>query len=98
MTKEYWWFNLGEKIDDESEGFDNFNLRLQLFILWLIFRPDENILIISHSHVFIEMQDSIGIYNADMVRMNNKDLLDNMIHLFQKTDNKKNFDKKCCHF
>ena len=74
MTKEYWWFDLGEKIDDEQEGKERFTLRLKLFALWLALRPEENILIISHSHVFVNMQDSHGIYNADMVRMNNGDL------------------------
>ena len=81
MTKEYWWFDLGQKKEDESEGKDRFCLRLKLFILWLAFRPDENMLIISHSHVFINMQDSYGIYNADMVRMNNKDLMDKITSL-----------------
>ena len=75
MTKEYWFFDLGEKIDDESEGKERFVLRLKLFILWLAFRPDTNMAIISHSHVFIGMQNSYGIHNADMVKMNNKDLL-----------------------
>ena len=74
MTKEYWWFDLGQKKDDEAEGKERFTLRLKLFALWLAFRPEENILIISHSHVFVNMQDSVGIYNADMVRMNNRDL------------------------
>ena len=83
MTKEFWWFDLGKKKDDESEGKERFTLRLKLFALWLAFRPEENILIISHSHVFINMQDSYGIYNADMVRMNNKDLLDNIQSLIE---------------
>ena len=83
MTKEYWWFDLGKKKDDESEGKERFTLRLKLFALWLSFRPEENILIISHSHVFVNMQDSYGIYNADMVRMNNKDLLDNIQSLIE---------------
>ena len=83
MTKEYWWFDLGKKKDDESEGKERFTLRLKLFALWLAFRPEENILIISHSHVFVNMQDSFGIYNADMVRMNNKDLLDNIQSLIE---------------
>ena len=83
MTKEYWWFDLGKKKDDEAEGKERFTLRLKLFALWLAFRPEENILIISHSHVFVNMQDSYGIYNADMVRMNNKDLLDNIQSLIE---------------
>lgn len=83
MTKEYWWFDLGKNKDDESEGMDRFCLRLSLFILWLTFRPDENMLIISHSHVFVNMQDSPGIYNADIVRMNNKDFLGNLTSLLK---------------
>ena len=72
-----------QKKDDESEGKERFTLRLKLFALWLAVRPEENILIISHSHVFVNMQDSYGIYNADMVRMNNKDLLDNIQSLIE---------------
>ena len=82
MTKEYWWFNKGENIDSESEDDEEFSLRLKLFLLWITFRPDKNILIISHSHVFIEIQESYGIYNADMVLLDKKDLFDMIISFF----------------
>ena len=96
MTKEYWWFDLGKKIKDESEGYDKFQLRIKLFILWLAFRNDENMLIISHSHVFVNMQNSFGIHNADMVRLNNKDLLEHIISLFPKNENEKEKVKEKC--
>ena len=86
MTKEYWWFDQGENMGSESKGVEGFSLRLILFLLWIGFRPDKNILIISHSHVFIEMQESYGIYNADMVLLNQKDLLDMIISLFDEYD------------
>ena len=94
MTKEYWWFDLGEKKEDESEGYELFQLRIKLFILWLAFRKDENMLIISHSHVFVNMQNSMGIHNADMVRLNNKDLLEHIISLFPKKGKEKNKEKQ----
>ena len=47
------------------------------------FRPDKNILIISHSHDFIEIQESMGIYNADIVKLNNEDLLDRVTSLLK---------------
>jgi len=75
MTKEIWWYNLGNEIDKESEGQTNFGLRLGIFILWMAFRPEKNILLISHSHVFVNMQESFGIRNADVVKMNNNDLV-----------------------
>lgn len=81
MTKEYWWFDLGEQKQDELESNLKFRLRLILFILWLIFRKDKNMLIISHSHVFANLQDN-GIYNADMVKMNNKTLLEKVLKSF----------------
>lgn len=81
MTKEYWWFDLGEQKQDELESNLKFRLRLILFILWLIFRKDKNMLIISHSHVFANLQDN-GIYNADMVKMNNKTLLQKVLESF----------------
>ena len=96
MTKEYWWFDLGKKIKDESEGYDKFQLRIKLFILWLAFRNDENMLIISHSHVFVNMQNSFGIHNADMVRLNNKDLLEHIISLFPKNEKEKEKVKEKC--
>ena len=82
MTKEFWWFDLGKDKDDEYEGSD-FSLRLELFALWLAFRPEKYMLIISHSHVFIEMQDSEGILNADMVKMYNKYIFNNIINLMK---------------
>ena len=82
MTKEFWWFDKGENIDSESEDDEEFSLRLKLFLLWITFRPDKNILIISHSHVFIEIQESYGIYNADMVLLDKKDLFDMIISFF----------------
>lgn len=71
ITKEFWWFDLGKFKDGELEGNVNFSLRLRIFIFWLIFRPEKNILIISHSHVFNNLQDR-GIYNADLAKMDNK--------------------------
>ena len=73
---------LGKDKDDEYEGSD-FSLRLELFALWLAFRPEKYMLIISHSHVFIEMQDSEGILNADMVKMYNKYIFNNIINLMK---------------
>ena len=80
MTKEYWWFNLGENKEDEFEGKNRFNLRLNLFILWIVFREGNNILIISHNHVFKNLQGK-GINNADMVKMDNKLLFNGILSL-----------------
>lgn len=77
MTKEFWWNDFGKNKGDELETQLFFNIRLRIFVLWLIFRPEKNILIISHSHVFVALQNK-GIYNADLARMNNQ-------ILFQKT-------------
>ena len=87
MTKEFWWFDLGKNKENEYEGKD-FSLRLKLFALWLAFRPEKYMLIISHSHVFVEMQDSEGIRNADMVKMYNKYLLVNIVSLMKISDQK----------
>ena len=84
MTKEYWWLDKG--VDEESEDFELFSLRLKLFILWIAFREDKNILIISHSNVFVEMQDSYGIYNAEMKLLKTKDLQKRIISLFNDYD------------
>ena len=94
MTKEYWWFDLGKEKEKEIEGQMRFNLRLRLFILWLIFRPEKNILIISHSHVFHALQDN-GIYNADLMKMNNTTLLIKIFKLFQDTKDTSNSNSKC---
>ena len=81
MTKEFWWFDLGEQKEGELEKGLLFELRLRIFALWLFFRPENNILIISHSHVFCELQDD-GIYNADLVRMDNNTLMEKIFELF----------------
>ena len=47
------------------------------------FQKGKNILIISHSNVFINMQDSEGIYNGYMVKMDNKDLFRKIMRLFK---------------
>ena len=84
MTKEYWWYNHGQdKGKEESEGNKSFSIRLSIFILWMAFRKEKNILIISHSHVFVNMQDSEGIYNGDMVKMDSKALFKKIIGLFK---------------
>ena len=75
MTKEYWWFDLGMQKKDELESIEKFRIRLFIFLLWLTFREEKNILIISHSHVFVAMQDD-GIVNADIVKMINIVLLE----------------------
>ena len=56
---------------------------MKLFLLWIAFRPDENILIISHSNVFVEMQDSHGIRNADMQLLEKKDLQERIVYLLK---------------
>ena len=84
ITKEYWWYDLGENKDNESEGKQNFGLRMRIFILWIIFRPEKNILIISHSHVHCELQDE-GIYNADLGQLNNMILLKKVMQLINIT-------------
>ena len=95
MTKEYWWYDQGIEIDKEIEGKMKFNIRLRLFILWLIFRPEKNVLIISHSHVFHALQDN-GIYNADLMKMNNATLLIKILSLFQDNKDNKNSKSKSC--
>jgi broad specificity phosphatase PhoE len=80
MTKEYWWFDLGLQKENELESKLDLNLRLRLFILWIIFREEKNILIISHSHVFHALQDK-GIYNADIQKLENKILLKKIFEL-----------------
>jgi broad specificity phosphatase PhoE len=81
MTKEFWWFDLGEQKDGEYENDLLFGSRLRIFMLWLFFRPEKNILIISHSHVFAELQD-YGIYNADLAKMDNHILSKKIQELF----------------
>jgi broad specificity phosphatase PhoE len=81
MTKEYWWFDLGKQKDGEYENDLLFGSRLRIFMLWLFFRPEKNILIISHSHVFAELQD-YGIYNADLAKMDNHILSKKIQELF----------------
>ena len=81
ITKEFWWFDDGKDKENEYEG-DNFPLRLQLFILWVCFRKENNILIISHSHVHSQIQGK-GIYNADFKELNKEYLFNYCKGLFE---------------
>ena len=92
MTKEYWWFDLGKDKEDELEERLNFGLRLKIFILWLVFRPEKNILIISHSHVHCNLQDK-GIVNAGLAKMNNKILYEKLMLLIYTKMNEKSKKK-----
>ena len=82
MTKEYWWFNLGKNKNNELEGELEFSIRLRILILWIIFRPEKNILIISHSHVHCNLQDR-GIINAGMAKMDTNILFEKLIELIE---------------
>ena len=81
ITKEFWWFDDGKDKENEYEG-DNFSLRLKLFILWVCFRKENNILIISHSHVHAQIQGK-GIYNADFKELNKEYLFNFCKRLFK---------------
>ena len=93
ITKEYWWYDLGELKDNEMEGHQRFHLRLRLFILWLIFRAEKNMIIISHSHVFSALQNH-AVRNADFVKMNNKILLEKIMELLLYNDSSSVFFEK----
>ena len=74
-------FDDGKDKENEYEG-DNFSLRLKLFILWVCFRKENNILIISHSHVHSQIQGK-GIYNADFKQLDNEYLFKFCKRLFK---------------
>ena len=80
MTKEFWWYDFGKNKRNELEGNFKFGIRLRLFILWLIFRPEKNFLIVSHSHVHMHLQDK-GIINAGLAKMDNRILLNKTLEL-----------------
>lgn len=80
MTKEFWWYDFGKNKKDELEGYFRFGIRLRIFILWLIFRPEKNILIVSHSHVHLNLQNK-GIINAGLAKMDNRILLEKTLEL-----------------
>ena len=81
ITKEFWWFDDGKDKENEYEG-ETFSLRLKLFILWVCFRKENNILIISHSHVHYQIQGK-GIYNADFKELNKEYLFNYCKGLFE---------------
>lgn len=80
ISKNMWWFDTEEEelkgiYQHEAENLELFKLRVVLFLLWIVFRKEKNILIISHSKVFKAIMKK-KIANADVVLLD-KDIIGN---------------------
>lgn len=73
ITKNIWWSDNDENNNEESENKEMFNTRIIIFLLWIIFRKEQNICIISHSKV-IKFISHIKIKNANFILLNKQDI------------------------
>ena len=94
ITKEFWWFDLDCDIDNNNinnsyEPFENGNLfflRILIFLLWMTFRKENDILILSHSKIyrFINIKK---IKNGNINMLDNKTIVNYLINFIQNFDN-----------
>lgn len=78
ISKNLWWFDTEEEelkgiYQHEAENLELFKLRVVLFLFWIVFRKEKNILVISHSKVFKAIMKK-KIANADVVLLD-KDII-----------------------
>ena len=74
ITKNNWWSDTDEIKIEEVENKEMFNTRIMLFLLWIVFRKEQNICIISHSKV-IKFISHMKVKNAKCILLNQQDIL-----------------------
>jgi len=97
ITKEFWWFDLDNENDNNNnnnnencfETFENgklFALRILIFLLWVTFRKENEILILSHSKIyrFINVKK---IKNGNVNILDTKTVVSYLINFIQNFDN-----------
>jgi hypothetical protein len=96
ITKEFWWFDLDYNNDNNNnnennnyEPFENGNLfflRILIFLLWMTFRKENEILLLSHSKIyrFINIKK---IKNGNINMLDNKTIVNYLINFIQNFDN-----------
>ena len=93
ITKEFWWVDSGnfeEKPEPEKRKL--FKMRIRIFLLWIIFRFEKNILLISHSKVNRILNNNVKVKNSQMIQLKFENLLKNCVKFFKnelEVENKK---------
>ena len=96
ITKEFWWFDLDNNDNNNNnnennnyEPFENGNLfflRILIFLLWMTFRKENEILLLSHSKIyrFINIKK---IKNGNINMLDNNTIVNYLINFIQNFDN-----------
>ena len=93
ITKEFWWVDSGNfEENPEPEIRKLFKMRIRIFLLWIIFRFEKNILLISHSKVNRILNNNVKVKNSQMIQLKFENLLKNCVKFFKnelEVENKK---------
>ena len=85
ITKEFWWVDSGNfEENPEPEIRKLFKMRIRIFLLWIIFRFEKNILLISHSKVNRLLNNNVKVKNSQMIQLKFENLLQNCVKFFKK--------------
>ena len=85
ITKEFWWVDSGNfEENPEPEIRKLFKMRIRIFLLWIIFRFEKNILLISHSKVNRLLNNNVKVKNSQIIQLKFENLLQNCVKFFKK--------------
>ena len=80
ITKEFWWVDSGNfEENPQPEIRKLFKMRIRIFLLWIIFRFEKNILLISHSKVNRILNNNVKVKNSQMIQLKFENLLKNCV-------------------
>ena len=91
ITKERWWLDIDkdenskEILHHQPEERELFKLRVCLFLLWIVFRREKKILIVSHSKVYKSISKK-KIYNAHVELLNPERVIKRCMKIFKIID------------
>ncbi len=85
ITKEFWWIDSGKNEEKpEPELRKLFKIRVRIFLLWIIFRYEKSILLISHSKVNRLFNNNEKVKNSEIIKLKFENLLKNCVKFFKK--------------
>ena len=94
ITKDFWWIDSGKfEENPEPELRKLFKIRIRIFLLWIIFRFEKNILLISHSKVNRILNNNVKVKNSQMIQLKFENLLKNYFKKELEFNGDKNINK-----
>ena len=85
ITKDFWWIDSGKFVENpEPELRKLFKIRIRIFLLWIIFRFEKNILLISHSKVNRLLNNKEKVKNSEIIELKYENIFNNCVKYFKK--------------